>query len=160
MKYLTLTACCLTLCLIGTGHAAPPPAQASQVQVRQAWLRILPGTLPAGGYATLHNTGAQPAELTGAHSGAYHDVMLHQSTTAGGVSRMHMAQALRIPAHGGAALAPGGYHLMLSGPTHPVSPGDTVRITLTFADGSTRDVSFLARPANAMAADDTAPHTH
>lgn len=163
MKLLTLSACCLALALVSTGHAAPPATQAAQVQVRQAWLRILPGALPAGGYATLDNASAQPADLTGARSSVYRQVMLHQSTTTGGVSRMQMTHALRIPAHGAAALSPGGYHLMLSEPTQPVRPGDTVRITLTFADGSTRDARFIARPANAMDAGDAtdaAPHAH
>ncbi|HEY9511754.1 MAG TPA: copper chaperone PCu(A)C [Rhodanobacter sp.] len=122
---------------------------ANDVRVSHAWLRILPGDLPAGGYATLQNTGTQPAALTGAHSTTYADVMLHLSSVAGGTSRMRMAEAMSIPAQGTAKLAPGGYHLMLTRPVHPVIPGDHVLLTLTFADGSTLNTTFIARPANA-----------
>jgi len=66
------------------------------------------------------------------------------------VSRMTMVDALAIPAHGTQVLAPGGYHLMLMDAKQPVRPGDTVRITLKFDDGSTLPVDFIARPANAL----------
>ena len=52
--------------------------------------------------------------------------------------------------HGTATLAPAGYHLMLMKSTHPIKPGDTVRMNLKFADGSTLATNFVARPANAV----------
>lgn len=139
--------------LPGVVHAT----SAENVRVEQAWLRILPGDLPAAGYAVLQNTGDVPVALTGARSSLYANVMLHLSSVAGGTSRMHMAEAMPIPAHGSAQLAPGGYHLMLSGPTHPAIPGDHVLLTLTFADGSTLHTTFIARPANAVDAGPTGP---
>ncbi|HUH31424.1 MAG TPA: copper chaperone PCu(A)C [Rhodanobacter sp.] len=139
--------------LPGVVHAS----SAENVRVEQAWLRILPGNLPAAGYAVLQNTGDQPAALTGARSSLYANVMLHFSSVAGGTSRMHMAEAMPIPVHGSAQLAPGGYHLMLSDPAHPMIPGDHVVLTLTFADGSTLATTFIARPANAVDAGPTSP---
>ena len=143
--------------LIGTmllGLAFVPCAlhatSASQIRVTHAWLRILPGDLPAGGYAMLQNLGKQPVELTGARSKTYAQVILHVSSLAGGTSRMRMVDAMQIPANGVAQLAPGGYHLMLTQPIKPVLPGDHVLLTLTFADGSATIATFLARPANAM----------
>lgn len=129
---------------------------AENVQVSHAWLRILPGDLPAAGYATLHNTGKQPASLTGARSSLYADVMLHLSSGAGGTNRMRMVNTMSIPAHDTAQLAPGAYHLMLTKPAHPVRPGDRVPMTLTFADGSTLHTTFIARPANAIDAGQSA----
>jgi copper(I)-binding protein len=166
MKPIPLVALCAGL-LLGAGAASAASAtSAQQVRVSHAWLRILPGALPAGGYATLHNDGDQPAALTGARSAVYAQVMLHESSTAGGTNRMRMVQAMSVPAHGSAALTPGGFHLMLEQPRHAVKPGDVVRLTLSFADGSTRDVDFSARPANALDAGDTpsqpmpSDHTH
>jgi copper(I)-binding protein len=166
MKPIPLVALCAVL-LLGAGAASAASAtSAQQVRVSHAWLRILPGALPAGGYATLHNDGDQPAALTGARSAVYAQVMLHESSTAGGTNRMRMVQAMSVPAHGSAALTPGGFHLMLEQPRHAVKPGDVVRLTLSFADGSTRDVDFSARPANALDAGDTpsqpmpSDHTH
>jgi copper(I)-binding protein len=47
-------------------------------------------------------------------------------------------------------LAPAGYHLMLMKAVSPVKPGDTVKLTLKFSDGSTLTTDFMARPANAV----------
>ena len=131
--------------------------QAAQVHAEKAWIRVLPAGLPAGGYVTLHNTGDTTVTLTGATSARYGHVMLHQSTTEGGMGRMSMVEQLAIPAHGSVALAPGGYHLMLMQATKAVNAGETVPVTLDFADGSHLPVEFLARPANAVDAGDKAP---
>ena len=127
---------------------------ADQVSASHAWIRILPGDLPAGGFVTLKNSGDETVSLSGASSAAYAHVMLHHSSTAGSVSRMSMVQSLAIPAHGTAVLAPAGYHLMLIQPSAPVNPGDSVKLTLTFTDGSTLATNFVARPANAIGSAD------
>lgn len=138
----------LLVCVLGAGlvHAGTTP----HVSASQAWIRVLPGALPAGAYALLRNDGDKPIALTGADSAAYGMAMLHRSSETGGTSRMAMVDAMPIPAHGTQALAPGGYHLMLMDAKHPVQPGDTVRITLKFSDGSTLPVDFVARPASAL----------
>ncbi len=138
---------------IATGvHAAA----ADQMRATHAWIRVLPGALPAGAYVTLDNDGEQPVALTGASSQAYAQVMLHHSSTGGGVSRMTMVESLAVPAHGAAVLAPAGYHLMLMHPAVPVTPGSTVRLLLQFSDGSSLPTDFIARPANAL--DDGTEH--
>ena len=134
------------LACAGTAHAT----QADHVQASGAWIRVLPGNLPAGGYVTLRNDGDQPAVLQGASSTAYGSVMLHQSSTDTGMGRMRMVDQLAVPAHGQVALAPGGYHFMLMDAGKPVQPGQAVQITLRFADGSTLATDFLAKPANAL----------
>jgi copper(I)-binding protein len=125
-------------------------AQADHVRASEAWIRVMPANLPAGGYVVLHNDGDQPAVLDGASSAAYGSVMLHQSSTDTGMGRMRMVDNLSVPAHGRVALAPGGYHFMLMDAGKPVQPGQTVRLTLHFADGSTLATDFLTRPANAL----------
>ena len=124
--------------------------EAEHVHASHAWIRSLPGALPAGGYVILENDADQPATLRRASSDAYASVMLHHSSTEGGMSRMTMVDALAIPAHGKIALAPAGYHLMLMQARTPVKPGDLIKVTLTFADGSSLPTEFVARPANAM----------
>lgn len=125
-------------------------AQADQIKASHAWIRLLPGDLPAGGYVTLNNQGESNVTLLSAHSTAYASVMLHQSATdQAGQSTMQMLNQLIIPAHAQVALAPAGYHLMLQQAEHPLKPGDTVDITLNFADGSRLLVPFMVRPANA-----------
>jgi len=124
--------------------------QAEHVQASHAWLRVLPGDLPAGAYLTLTNNSDQSVALRGATSTAYADVMLHKSSTASGMSSMTAVNSLPVPAHGSAVLAPAGYHLMLMKAAHPVKPGDTVKLILQFTDGSTLATDFMARPANAI----------
>jgi copper(I)-binding protein len=148
-----LSALALAALLAAVPAIAARAADADAVRVSHAWLRILPGELPAGGYAVLQNTGDAPLALVGASSAAYGHVMLHQSSQAGGMSRMSMVESLPLPPHGKATLAPGGYHLMMMHATRQVRPGETVKVQLRFADGSTLDADFLARPANAT--DDT-----
>ncbi|WP_243047390.1 copper chaperone PCu(A)C [Dyella sp. RRB7] len=152
------TARTLPLLLAGILLAAGAHAsEAEHVHASQAWIRILPGDLPAGGYVTLENTGDQPTSLRAAHSPSYASIGLHKSSADGGTSRMAMVDSVAIPAHGKAELTPGGYHLMLMKAAAPVKPGDKVKLTLTFGDGSTLDTDFLARPANATDAGDAMP---
>ncbi|MFC4527874.1 copper chaperone PCu(A)C [Dyella halodurans] len=142
--------------LAGGVHAT----EAEHIRASQAWLRVLPGDLPAGAYVTLENTGDQPASLRGAESTNYASVMLHQSSTEGGMGRMNAVDRLVVPAHGKASLAPGGYHLMLMKAASAVKPGDKVKLALVFGDGSKLDVDFLARPANATDIGAGAEHAH
>lgn len=123
---------------------------AQSIVASHAWIRILPGALPAGGYVELQNNGTKTVTLTGVRSASYGHAMLHQSSTDGGMGRMAMVDTLALPAGKVTAFAPGGYHIMLSDAPTPVKPGDTVNVTLVFGDGSTADVPFTAKPANAM----------
>lgn len=128
---------------------AAQAAQADQVKASQAWIRLLPVNLPAGGYVTLENQGASAVTVVSAQSASYASVMLHESSTdRTGNSGMHMLDRLTIPAHGKVALAPAGYHLMLQQATHPLKPGDTIEVRLNFADGSHLQAPFQIRPAN------------
>lgn len=130
--------------------ASATAAAAGSVHASHAWIRLLPGDLPAGAYLTLANDGDEPVALVGATSTAYTGIMLHQSSSESGMSRMTMVDSITVPAHGKVALAPGGYHLMLMHAARPLTAGDTVRLTLDFADGSRLPVDFLARPASAI----------
>jgi copper(I)-binding protein len=153
MKQAALSLLLAGLLLAGNAYAA----DADHVRASHAWIRVLPGNLPAAGYVTLQNSGDHPVALRGASSTTYADVMLHQSSSTGGMNRMAMVNELAVPAHAEVKLAPGGYHLMLMQAVAPVKPGDKVRLTLTFSDGSTLPADFIARPANAV---DDAPADH
>ncbi|WP_266159352.1 copper chaperone PCu(A)C [Dyella silvatica] len=134
------------LLLVGGAHAT----QAEHIHASKAWIRLLPGNLPAGAFVALENSGDQPASLHSGQSPAYGEVMLHKSSTEGGMGRMQMVDNMPVPAHGKAALSPGGYHLMLMNAQHPVKVGDTVTIGLQFSDGSVLNTDFIVRPANTI----------
>jgi copper(I)-binding protein len=125
-------------------------AAGDSVVVTHAWVRWLPVDLPAGGYAIIANRGDGAMRLVGADSPDYGMVMLHRSVQRDGVERMQAVDGVDVPAHGSAELAPGGYHFMLMHPLHAIAPGDSVRMRLHFADGSTIDAEFPVRPATAQ----------
>lgn len=114
-----------------------------------AWIRLLPGELPAAGYLVLRNDADTPRKLVSVDSDDFDQVMLHQSMQASGMSHMRHVMGIDIPAHGKATLAPGGYHLMLMQPKRVLEVGQTVTLVLHFADGATQSVAFEVKPANA-----------
>jgi periplasmic copper chaperone A len=122
-------------------------AQAAPVSVHDAWLRLLPGDLPAGGYFTLHNGAAKTLVLAGADTKACGSIMLHRSMTMGGMASMADATTIAVPAGGDLVFAPGGYHLMCMAPAANLKIGAQVPVTLHFADGTKLDVPFAVRGA-------------
>jgi periplasmic copper chaperone A len=121
------------------------PAMAAGVTVSDGWFRALPGTLPSGGYFTLHNGGDKPISLTGASSPACGMLMLHKSETQGGVSSMEMVGGIDVPPRASLKFAPGGYHLMCMEPK--MKPGAKVTVMLSFAGGTNVKASFTVKNA-------------
>jgi copper(I)-binding protein len=142
-----LLAC--VLFAIGSAALAATLAPPAGVRVEHAWIRWLPASLPAAGYAEIVNDSDATVRITGASSSAYGMAMLHHSRLAHGDSTMEMVDHLDIPAHGRVKLAPGGYHLMLSHAKRSIKPGDTVKITLDLAGGARLQTDFPVLPANA-----------
>ena len=122
------------------------------VQAREAWIRWLPGDLPAAGYVNLSNTGDRPVVLDGAASADYGSTMLHETRNKGGVSEMVHVGKITIPAHGTVTFAPGGYHIMLMKAKKQIKPGDRVAVTLLFEGGDRLMVNFEVRNADASSA--------
>jgi len=128
-----------------TGHPPSPPA----VNVRDAWVRWLPGTLPSAGYMTLTNTGGHDVTVVGASSPDYADVMLHQTRHGNDHDVMQAVASLRIAAGGTVRAAPDaseGYHWMLMRATHPIAVGSHVTLQLRLDDGSTIVVPMIVSP--------------
>ncbi len=88
---------------------------------------------------TVRNDGDSAAVLTGASSPSCGMLMLHKSEDSSGMAMMMDMQTITIPAHGSVTFQPGGYHLMCMSPA--MKPGDTVKMTLSFQDGSTMTVA-------------------
>jgi copper(I)-binding protein len=126
-------------------------AQNPSVQVTDAWVRWLPGNLPAGGYLTLVNAGDQPSSLVAASCPDYADVSLHRSRTVAGTSQMTPVKKITVAAHSRIDFAAQGYHLMLAHPRKTLKPGDRVPVTLSFAGGPVLTVEFKLRPPAAGA---------
>jgi copper(I)-binding protein len=96
---------------------------------------------PTGaGYLTVRNDGDQDDRLIGVASEVAAKAELHGSTMEGGVMRMHPVEAVVVPAHGEAALAPGGLHVMLMGLKGRLEEGESFALTLEFEHAGTIEV--------------------
>lgn len=125
---LAVSTALLLAALAGPRAAATPAA----ISITHPWMRFLTLKIPAAGYFTLHNNGAQPVVLTGARSPDCGQLMLHRSIVRGTTSSMVTVRSITVPAHGAVAFQPGGYHLMCMSPSTAISPGARVPVTLTF----------------------------
>jgi periplasmic copper chaperone A len=132
---------------LGVSACALGAQNASAVQVKDAWVRWLPGNLPAGGYITLVNTSDQSTSLVAASCPDYGAVSLHRSRDIAGTSHMTPVDKITIAAHSSLEFAAQGYHLMLQNPKKTLQPGDRVSVTLSFAGSPAVTVQFeLRRP--------------
>lgn len=132
---LAVTALALTSCSSDTDAADTAAAQS--VTVEDQWIKAAPQGMSSG-FAELTNTSEHDVRLVSASSPASARVELHEMVTseAGAMTMRPQEGGLVIPAHGSAALAPGGNHLMFMELAGPLLPGAETDVTLTYDDGS------------------------
>ena len=126
--------------------AAPALAQefkAGDIVVEKPWARATPkGAEVGSGYLAIQNNGAAPDRLTGG-TADFATVEIHQMSSENGVSQMReLRDGLNIPAKGSVGLSPGGYHLMFTHLTHPLTKGESVKATLNFEHAGPVEVEF------------------
>jgi periplasmic copper chaperone A len=128
---------------LSAGPALAQEFKAGDVVVEKPWARATPkGAEVAGGYLDIQNNGATPDRLTGG-SADFATVEIHQMKSENGVMEMRqLKDGLDIPAHGSVALSPGGYHLMFTHLTHPLTKGESVKATLNFEHAGPVEVEF------------------
>jgi copper(I)-binding protein len=144
---------CLIAALMACGTGVVVAAEAARpalpvpvpVQVKGAWIRWLPGDLPAAGYATLTNVGDEPLTLIGASTRDYGGAMFHQSRNEHGIERMLPVESVRLAPHSTVSFAPESYHIMLMQPQRVIRPGDHILVTLHFAGDRSLRVPFEVR---------------
>jgi copper(I)-binding protein len=135
-----------TLALALAVSAAPALAQefkAGDIVVEKPWARATPkGAEVGSGYLAILNRGAAPDRLTGG-TADFATVEIHQMSSENGVSQMReLKDGLDIPAKGAVAFSPGGYHLMFTHLTHPLTKGENVKATLNFEHAGPVEVEF------------------
>lgn len=123
-------------------------AGSADLEVKEAWIRWLPAGVPGAGYMTLVNTGSDDLVLVGASTADFAEVSFHQTRNNHGMSEMTPVASIALKAHSTVRFAEGGYHLMLMQPKRALHPGDSVAVTLRFADGQTLIASFHVRAGN------------
>jgi periplasmic copper chaperone A len=126
--------------------AAPALAEefkAGDIVIEKPWARATPkGTEVGSGYLVIQNKGAAADRLTGG-SADFATVEVHQTSSESGVSQMRqLKDGLAIHARGSVGLSPGGYHLMFTHLTHPLTKGERVKAMLNFEHAGPIEVEF------------------
>lgn len=141
----------------GQGHH--PPAQAVQHQhgatslgplrIEAPWTRAALEGRQGAGFMTIRNTGTAADRLVSASSPVAVRVELHTHLRDGDVMRMRPVQDIPVPAGGSATLAPGGLHLMFMGLNRALVAGETIPVTLRFAEAGEVTVQLRVQAAGA-----------
>jgi copper(I)-binding protein len=139
-----LVRCCLAAALLAplglAAEAGGEVAQVGDLVVENAWARE--SVTPTGAaYLTVRNHGAADDRLIGIATDVADRAELHGSVMQDGVMRMRPVEAIEVPAHGEAALAPGGLHIMLIGLKAPLEQGGSFALTLSFENAGEVEVT-------------------
>jgi copper(I)-binding protein len=132
---------------------------ADQISVQDPYVRLAPPNAPAtGAFMVIRNAGDKDVKVVKADNPVSKVTELHTHLNEGGVMKMRPVSAIEVKAKGEAVLKPGGLHVMLIDLKAPMKEGDTVPLTLTFDDGSTKKVD--ARVVKPTAAPAPMEHKH
>lgn len=133
----------LAMTLIATllGATLPSFASEAELTVTDATVRAVPpGTPTSGAFMTISNSSNVDRKLLKADSPVAKTVELHNHINDNGVMRMRQVKEVEVKANDQVALKSGSYHIMLIGLKQTLNEGDSVPITLTFDDGSTKKI--------------------
>lgn len=138
----------LTLSPLGTAAAE---GIADKITVNDPYVRAVPPVVKtSAAFMQLQNSDEVERFLVSASTPAAAAVELHMHTMDDGVMRMRQIAHIHLPPKQTVALQPGGLHIMLFDLGAPLKIGDRVPLTLTFEDGSTKQISAEVRSVKRM----------
>jgi copper(I)-binding protein len=129
--------------LLAVASTLTPPSLATEadITVTNQYVRMVPaGTPISGAFMTIRNNGNVDRKLLRADSPIAKTVELHTHINDNGMMKMRPVKEIDIKAYGQAELKPGSYHVMLIDLKRMLKEGETVPLTLTFDDGSTKNL--------------------
>ena len=94
---------------------------------------------PSAAYFTV-KAGDLPVTITGVQTADADRAEIHESKMDGGVMRMNAVTDVDIPANGEVRFRQGGMHVMLFGLSDAARAAGKLVLTVSFADGTTRDI--------------------
>ncbi|MBW4984455.1 copper chaperone PCu(A)C [Mameliella sp. CS4] len=119
----------------------PLTASAGDLSVTVAVVPLAPpGVMAHAAYFNLTNDGAETRRLIGVRAEGYAMAHLHRSEEMADVATMTAVDAIDIAPGQSIVFKPGGLHVMLMHPAAMQAEGDTVLLTLKFANGETLPV--------------------
>ncbi len=135
------------------------PWKLGDVVVEQAWARVTPGGSRTGAvYLTIHNKSANDDLLLAVDSAAAETTAVHESRIIDGVATMEpLPVGLVMPSHNEVVMRPGGIHIMLTGVSDAIAPGNMLLVTMVFQDAGSLDFEVPVLPFGVS--DPTVKHT-
>lgn len=126
-----------------SARAPRPP-----IEVRDVWARPADSAATTAAYFTVVNHEAAAATLTSESSPIAESAGMHETMEMSGMMHMTAIDAPLVIAPGDSlVLKPGAKHLMVSGLTRRLAPGDSLPLLLNFADGrALRAVAVIRAP--------------
>lgn len=152
MRTYLFAAAYLVAALLSIQSASAVDYTVGDLMVAQPQSRATPpGTSVGVGYMTIVNDGAMSDRLLGASTPVAGKVEIHQTVEEDGMMKMiEQENGIEVPAGGEAALAPGGYHLMIMGLDEPLQEGTRVPMTLSFERAGDVDIELEVKPIGAQ----------
>ena len=128
--------------------AVEAATETQDLTVSQAWVRETPPTVSlTAAYMMLKNPSDVAKILVGGSSPQFQRVEIHESLEKDGMAIMRPLAQIEIPAGQSADLKPGGLHIMLIGSEQPIQVGETVELTLQYADGHSQTLQLPIQTA-------------
>ena len=155
MRYLQRLGCrigivALTLPLV-LGARVSAEGIADRITVNDPYVRAVPPVVKtSAAFMQLQNSDPAEQFLVSASTPAAEAVELHMHTMDDGVMRMRQIAHIHLPPNKTVSLEPGGLHIMLFDLKTPLKPGDKVPMTLTFEDGSSKEITAEVRSVKRM----------
>ena len=147
---LAIVAVALLAAACGGTSSAPTPTQGGFISVFGAWARAADAGADTAAYLTITNGQLQDDTVVGVSSQVATRAAIHQTTAEdSGMTGMHDVPSVVIRAGQTLVMEPGGYHVMLTGLTQPLTVGSTFRLTLTFEKTGPVSVAVEVRATDA-----------
>lgn len=145
------TALILMLLLAGTAASFSHEMKVGDLLLTDLWSRATPpGAKVGAAYLTIENKGMAADRLVGLSS-PVGQAEVHEMKTTNGVMTMRPVEGgVAIAAGQKVTLAPGGYHIMLTGLTAPLKEGEMLHVTLKFEKAGDIDATFHIRSVGAQ----------
>lgn len=138
--------------------AAEPPPQGVVSLVQGMARASAPMAQTGAAYVTLFNGTDSEVRLASVDAGISDEVSLHETVEENGVmSMVEQPEGFPIPAQGTLEMKPGGKHIMFMGLNQELKEGESLKLVLNFADGTSLPVDL---PVVSIAAMPMADHAH
>ncbi len=115
--------------------------KSNDLMIHNPYVRATPPhSQTSAAFMHIMNTSAKERVLVSATTFVADRVELHTNIKEAEIMKMRQVDSFEIPANGSVSLKPGGLHIMLFDLKKSLKEGDSVKISLTFANGQEKTI--------------------